>query len=130
MSGAVEGVALLPCPFCGGEAAADSCVWTSRSIYTVGCSNTACEADCHFSGTESYAPLIVLWNTRTTPQARSYADAIEEAAKVAEVERDKSAVAVEDMKGDEGAQSVAAGGYLSSKRIAAAIRLLPQEPQP
>ncbi len=61
-----------------------------------------------------------------TPPARSYADGVEDAAKVAEVERDASAVAVEDLKRDEGAQSVAAGGYLSSQRIVAAIRLLSQ----
>jgi hypothetical protein len=76
MSGAVEGVALLPCPFCGGEAASDVYAGTARDFYTIGCNNDLCAASCHFTGYEGLEPLIPLWNARTTPPARSYADGV------------------------------------------------------
>jgi len=116
MSGAVEGAA----PVCWRFEYRDSADKPWRWHYS-NTRVTVCAAN--FEYVRNPMPLFA---ALTTPPARSYADGVEDAAKVAEVERDKSAVAVEDLKRDEGAQSVAAGGYLSSKRIAAAIRLLSQ----
>jgi len=74
MSGAVEGVALSPCPFCG------SCdVVLIPQTGSVEC------IDCGAIGPGTLGDdCAALWNTRTTPPARSYADAIEDAAKACE----------------------------------------------
>jgi hypothetical protein len=82
MSGAVEGVALLPCPFCGKA----PCIETEKACYAVMCVNAHC-GESMSRWFMSEAEAVAAWNVRaplTTPPARSYADAIEDAAKVAE----------------------------------------------
>jgi hypothetical protein len=82
MSGAVEGVALLPCPNPWCEEVEG--VEASRHITTE--KWHVCCDDCMIEGpwADSYDLAIAAWNTRTTPPARSYADGVEDAAKVAE----------------------------------------------
>jgi len=72
MSGAVEGVALLPCPNPWCEEVEG--VEASRHITTE--KWHVCCDDCMIEGpwADSYDLAIAAWNTRTTPPARSYAD--------------------------------------------------------
>jgi hypothetical protein len=82
MSRAVEGVALLPCPFCGGEAsyqwhASPECWIECQKCFAVGPNDENTTTDQH----------VAAWNTRTTPPARSYADGVEDAAKAVEALR-------------------------------------------
>jgi hypothetical protein len=82
MSGAVEGVALLPCPnpWCEGAEGVEA------SQHIVSGKWHICCDDCMIEGpwADSYNLAIAAWNTRSTPPARSYADGVEDAAKVAE----------------------------------------------
>jgi len=85
MSGAVEGVALAACPFCAGTEtglyrpteAREGSGWHDWFVRCHQCHVESAEY-------ETEAEAVTAWNTRTTPPARSYADAIEDAAKVAE----------------------------------------------
>jgi hypothetical protein len=79
MSGAVEGVALLPCPFCGSAPSIE----TEKRCHAIMCLNPDC-GEVMTRWLMSADEAVTAWNTRTTPPARSYADAIEDAAKVAE----------------------------------------------
>lgn len=83
MSGAVEGV-LLPCPFCGGTDGDLVETFTRATdtlmIWAVECERCGAERASDASEHEARE----FWNTRTTPPARSYADGVEDAAKVAE----------------------------------------------
>lgn len=82
MSGAVEGVALLPCPnpWCEGAEGVEA----SQHIVS-GRWHICCD-DCMIDGpwADSHGLAIAAWNTRTTPPARSYADGVEDAAQIVE----------------------------------------------
>ncbi len=75
MSGAVEGVALLPCPFCAGTEtglyrpteAREGSGWHDWFVRCHQCHVESAEY-------ETEAEAVTAWNTRTTPPARSYAD--------------------------------------------------------
>jgi hypothetical protein len=76
MSGAVEGVALLPCPnpWCHSHRGGPV-VRPYVHGYTAGYCRVRCPV-CPQIGPEGKTPAeaIAAWNTRTTPPARSYAD--------------------------------------------------------
>jgi len=74
MSGAVEGVALLPCPFCG--QAGKAIIGPVRDGAAVCCPNFACLGQVQAFNPNARAKAIAAWNTRTTPPARSYADGV------------------------------------------------------
>lgn len=114
MSRAVEGVALLPCPFCGGKGDIESQPSYDQAAATYQRHRGWCD-QCGFGlDWHSYEPdAITAWNTRTTPPARSYADGVEDAAKVVECSLSGSVLEQE---------------IFLVARIAAAIRLLSQEP--
>ena len=84
MSGAVEGVALLPCPFCASTEtglyrpteAREGSGWHDWFVRCHQCHVESAEYE-----TESEA--VTAWNTRTTPPARSYADGVRDAADLA-----------------------------------------------
>jgi hypothetical protein len=88
MSGAVEGVALLPCPFCGGKASIyqntkeDGTGNYDPGFYFVRCD--PCDLIHDKAWCVPYTEAVTAWNTRNTPPARSYADGVEDAAKVAD----------------------------------------------
>jgi len=83
MSGAVEG-ALLPCPFCGGTDGDLVETFTRATdtlmIWAVECERCGAERASDASEHEARE----FWNTRTTPPARSYADGVEDAARIVE----------------------------------------------
>jgi len=111
MSGAVEGVALLPCPYCDGPAVNVAGEYiTCGSPVFISCAGRSVRAD------------LEDWNTRTTPPARSYADGVEDAAKVAEEQTRLNAQARRDRADDALAFEFQGLGDV----ITAAIRLLPQ----
>lgn len=112
MSGAVEGAALLPCPnpWCIARTPPLLCAlkhdgWRVR-----------CECGVSSWRKPTDAEAANAWNTRTTPPARSYANGVEDAAKVAE---NPGFIEARDTEWDEGVN------YAKSY-IAAAIRLLSQ----
>jgi len=113
MSEAVEGVALLPCPNPWCEEVEG--VEASRHITTE--KWHVCCDDCMIEGpwADSYDLAIAAWNTRTTPPARSYADGVEDAAKVAE-----------DFEGSASLERADDPCSAVGQEIAAAIRLLSQ----
>jgi len=73
MSGAVEGVALLPCPFCGSLPR----VWKGSPFFFRE-EWASCQGHDGSGSSDVGHPTIRMplrhWNTRTTPPARSYAD--------------------------------------------------------
>jgi len=91
MSGAVEGVALLPCPFGHEFEAKYPPAPVQRMSWQKGLSEERCRVMCKCGAqgpvAEGSPAAIAAWNTRTTPPARSYADAIEDAAKAVEALR-------------------------------------------
>ena len=110
MSGGVEGVALLPCPNPWCESAVPLMPFTKRDSSVA----VICGCDFHGPAMASRDEAVTAWNTRTTPPARSYADGVEDAAKVA----------------DDYALGALEGGNTlveaTAETIAAAIRLLSQ----
>jgi hypothetical protein len=96
MSGAVEGVALLPCPFCGNDDPLCYPVEEGSAIHQGGCGNADCilfdDLPGNFTSRDHFADW---WNTRTTPPARSYADGVADCAAIVsakwEAEDDASA---------------------------------------
>ena len=80
-----EAAALLPCPFCGGEAYLSDDASHSRA-YFIGCKVDDCFGEIHWEQTKAAA--IAAWNRRATPT-------VQEAAKVllaglGDFERDRS----------------------------------------
>ncbi|KQM99461.1 hypothetical protein [Sphingomonas sp. Leaf226] len=94
MSGAVEGVALLPCPFCGNDDPLCYPVEEGSPIHRGGCGNADCilfdDLPGNFTSREHFAEW---WNTRTTPPARSYADGLAVAAKHLDERAERARVA-------------------------------------
>ena len=70
-----EAAALLPCPFCGGEAYLSEDASHSRA-YFIGCNVDDCFGEIHWEQTKAEA--IAAWNRRATPT-------VQEAAKVPEI---------------------------------------------
>jgi len=129
MSGAVGGMALLPCPFCGGDPITEVS-GTSNDGMMISCMNSKCVGP-HCS----YIPpsaAIAAWNTRTTPPARSYADE----AGVLQMDREAFARLEDHEPGSMGwrmiteptrGDCVGVQAFAAHRR--AAIRLLSQEPR-
>lgn len=67
-----KAAALLPCPFCGGEAYLSNDASHSRA-YFIGCNVDDCFGEIHWGQTKAEA--IAAWNRRATPT-------VQEAAKV------------------------------------------------
>ncbi len=80
-----EAAALLPCPFCGGEAYLSEDASHSRA-YFIGCNVEDCFGEIHWEQTKAEA--IAAWNRRATPT-------VQEAAKV----RVKAAIAEQISEG-------------------------------
>jgi len=109
MSGAVEGVALLPCPFCGGDGAIESQPSYSQAANTHERHRGWCDECGYGLEWHSYeADAIDAWNTRTTPPARSYAD--EDVALEAAI----SAMGWTDKRMVEDARKIAAGFWFET----------------
>jgi Lar family restriction alleviation protein len=137
MSGAVEGVALLPCPFCGGEAHHPTIkTRTGEEVCLTVVWCKGCEIEMH-NGLDDIPRAAEQWNTRTTPPARSYADGAAE--QVARLRDAYNAVADwPEKRGDP--MTVGGAGFMDLLKLRnlvaellddpAAIRLLSQEPQP
>jgi len=71
---ATEGVALLPCPFCGSPAVKDY----GKLAVSIGCDLHECPSrECYTAGPkEEEARVVRNWNTRTAPPARTYAEGV------------------------------------------------------
>ena len=140
MSGAVEGVALLPCPFCGGDAfirhveAHDHTPMLKALLPQIEPAEDTYWPECGCGavtdGCNSQSEAIAAWNTRTTPPARSYADGVEDAAKVADdlANAAASLQAALELHGVDA--PVKNAQRETATTLAAAIRILSQEPQP
>jgi len=126
MSGAVEGVALLPCPNPWCESHADGALPNENDIWQHPGFAPAYRVQCSFCLMEGPVKegedeAIAAWNTRTTPPARSYADGVEDAAKVC----DERAAGRTRMYEDNHA-GINAFKAVEAEEAAAAIRLLSQ----
>lgn len=122
MSGAVEGVALLPCPNPWCKSAVPPMPFINRESSVA----VICGCDFHGPAMASRDEAITAWNTRTTPPARSYADGVEDAAKHLDERAERARVAA--IGGGMDPLDAELLDYEYSN-AAAAIRLLSQEPR-
>lgn len=130
MSAGVEGAALLPCPFCGGQASIyqntkeDGTGDYDPGFYFVRCD--PCDLIHDKAWCVPHAEAVTAWNTRATPQGRSYADGVEDAAKLALTHSGMLALA----QGHEDAEGQAdrwyEGGKHAAQFLSAAIATLPR----